>query len=57
MITEAKINSITVVIMQVPCCGGLFQLAMQAVEEAGRTIPVKVAVVGIHGEILREEIV
>lgn len=57
MITEAKINSITVVIMQVPCCGGLFQLAMQAVEDAGRTIPVKVVVVGIHGEILQEETV
>lgn len=57
MITEAKINSITVVIMQVPCCGGLFQLAMQAVEEAGRTIPVKVVVVGIHGEILSDELV
>ena len=57
MISEAKINSITVVIMQVPCCGGLFQLAMQAVEESGQTIPVKVVVVGIHGEILREEIV
>ena len=57
MISEAKINSITVVIMQVPCCGGLFQLAMQAVEQAGRKIPVKVVVIGIHGEILREELV
>ncbi len=57
MISEAKINSITVVIMQVPCCGGLFQLAMQAVEQAGREIPVKVVVVGIHGEILQEETV
>ncbi|MDP3683538.1 MAG: 4Fe-4S ferredoxin, partial [Ignavibacteria bacterium] len=27
MISETKINSITVVIMQVPCCSGLFQLA------------------------------
>lgn len=57
MISEAKINSITVVIMQVPCCSGLFQLAMQAVEQAGREIPVKVVVVGIHGEILQEETV
>lgn len=57
MISEAKINSITVVIMQVPCCSGLFQLAMQAVEQAGREISVKVVVIGIHGEILSEELV
>jgi len=57
MISDAKINFITVVIMQVPCCSGLFQLAMQAVEQAGREIPVKVVVVGIHGEILQEETV
>ena len=57
MISETKINSITVVIMQVPCCSGLFQLAMQAVEQAGREIPVKVVVVEIHGEILQEETV
>jgi len=57
MITDANIKSITVVIMQVPCCGGLFQLAMQAVEQAKRGIPVKVVVVGIHGEILQNETV
>jgi len=57
MISEAKLNSITVVIMQVPCCSGLFQLAMHAVEQAGREIPVKVVVIGIHGEILSEEMV
>ncbi|MCK9425159.1 MAG: 4Fe-4S ferredoxin [Ignavibacteriaceae bacterium] len=57
MISDAKINSITVVIMQVPCCSGLIQLAMQAVEQAERIIPVKVVVVGIHGEILQEEVV
>jgi len=57
MISEAKLNSITVVIMQVPCCSGLFQLAMQAVEQAAKEIPVKVVVIGIHGEILSEELV
>jgi len=55
LIETAKINTLTVMIMQVPCCGGLLNLAKKAVEEAERNIPVKIIVVGIHGEILKEE--
>jgi NAD-dependent dihydropyrimidine dehydrogenase PreA subunit len=53
MINEANIQSITTVIMQVPCCGGLAQLAQQAVEHANRKIPVTIIVIGILGEILQ----
>jgi ribosomal protein L16/L10AE len=42
-------------IMEVPCCGGLLQMARQALANAGRKIPMKVIVVGIKGEILSEE--
>ncbi|MFA6978219.1 MAG: 4Fe-4S dicluster domain-containing protein [Ignavibacteriaceae bacterium] len=55
MIKESKIKSITVVIMQVPCCSGLFNLTMDAVEQAGIKIPVTVIVVGVQGEILQTE--
>jgi len=55
MIDQAKINTLTVMIMQVPCCGGLLRLAQQAVMEAERKIPLKVVVVGIEGGILKEE--
>jgi ferredoxin len=55
MIDEARINTLTVLIMQVPCCGGLLRLAQQALEQSGRKIPVKKVVVGIKGEILQEE--
>lgn len=55
MIDEAKINTLTVMIMEVPCCGGLIQLAKMAVEQAGRKIPVKQVVVSIKGEILSED--
>ncbi|MFA8341761.1 MAG: ATP-binding protein [Rhodothermaceae bacterium] len=55
MIDQAKINTLTVMIMQVPCCGGLLRLAQQAVMEAERKIPLKVVVVGIDGGILKEE--
>lgn len=55
LIDDAKINTLTVVIMQVPCCGGLVRLAGKALESASRKIPVKKIVVGIKGEILQEE--
>lgn len=55
MIDEAKINTLTVLIMQVPCCGGLLRIAQQAAEQAERKIPVKKVVVGIKGEILQED--
>jgi len=55
MIDQAKINTLTVAIMQVPCCGGLLQQAKMAIEQATRKIPLKLAVVSIEGEILKEE--
>ena len=55
MISDSKINSLTVVIMEVPCCGGLLQIAKQAKENSGRNIPIKLAVVSVQGEVLEEE--
>jgi len=55
MISDAKINTLTVPIMEVPCCGGLIQMSKMAVQQSGRNIPVKKIVVGIKGDILHEE--
>ena len=55
MIDEAKINTLTVLIMQVPCCGGLVRMAQQAAGQASRKIPIKKVVVRIKGEILSED--
>jgi NAD-dependent dihydropyrimidine dehydrogenase PreA subunit len=55
MIDEAKVNTITVMIMEVPCCGGLIQMVKSAVDQAERKIPVKLIVVGVQGDILNEE--
>ena len=52
---DAKINTLTVVTMQVPCCVGLLNLAQQAVQSSKRTVPIKSIVVGLQGEILSEE--
>ena len=52
---DSKINTLTVLIMQVPCCGGLLQLAKAAAEKSSRKVPIKYAVVSLQGEILTEE--
>jgi Pyruvate/2-oxoacid:ferredoxin oxidoreductase delta subunit len=52
---DAKINTLTVVIMQVPCCSGLLRLAQKATEQASRKIPIKAVVIGIQGEVQSEE--
>ena len=55
LIDTAKINTLTVLVMQVPCCSGLLRLAQRAAEEAERKIPIKAIIVGLQGEILKEE--
>jgi ferredoxin len=54
-IDDAKINTLTVMIMQVPCCMGLLNLAKEAAQIANRKVPIKYIVVSIQGEILQEE--
>ena len=55
LVDDAEINTLTVMIMQVPCCNGLLALAQRAAAAAKRKIPIKSIVVGLQGEILREE--
>ena len=55
MIDEACINTLTVIMMEVPCCGGLLQIARQAAANATRKIPIKKIIIGIKGELLQEE--
>jgi NAD-dependent dihydropyrimidine dehydrogenase PreA subunit len=55
LIESSIVKSITVLIMEVPCCGGLMRLVEMALEKAGRKVPVKLVTVGVKGEILQEE--
>jgi len=55
LIDEAEVNTITVMIMQVPCCGGLFSIVEQAAKNATRKVPVKAVIISIEGEMLKEE--
>jgi NAD-dependent dihydropyrimidine dehydrogenase PreA subunit len=55
MIKDTRINSLTVLMMEVPCCGGLLQMAKMARENSGRNVPIKMATISIKGEVLEEE--
>lgn len=55
LIDDAKINTLTVMTMQVPCCHGLVVMAQQALEQAKRKIPIKSIVMSLQGDILSEE--
>jgi len=55
LIDDAKINTLTVLIMQVPCCMGLLGLAKDAAGQAKRKVPIKYIVVSLQGDILKEE--
>ena len=55
MIDTAKVNTITVMMMEVPCCGGLMQMVRNALARASRKVPVKAVIVSIDGKILKEE--
>lgn len=55
LVDDSKINTLTVMIMEVPCCKGLLQLAKQSLSLASRKIPVKMVMVSVEGNILEEE--
>lgn len=52
IIKSNNIQSVTVLRMQVPCCGGIEMAAKRAVESSGKKIPVQVVVVSIDGKIV-----
>jgi len=47
------IRSITVLIMEVPCCQSLPEIVQQAVAQAGQKIPLKTVIISRQGKILQ----
>ncbi|MGE5698668.1 MAG: 4Fe-4S ferredoxin [Deltaproteobacteria bacterium] len=52
---DSGINTLTVLIMQVPCCRGLLATAVQALQGSSRKVPIRYVVVSLQGEVLQEE--
>lgn len=53
--TSAGIRSITVAVMEVPCCSKMPLIVKEAIKAAGKTIPTRVVVIGAKGNILSEK--
>jgi hypothetical protein len=50
IITNNNIKSLTVVRMEVPCCGGIEQASITALKNSGKFIPWQVVTLGTDGE-------
>lgn len=50
IIRQNEIKSVTVVRMEVPCCGGMEQAVKKALQESGKFIPWNVVVISTDGE-------
>ena len=50
IIEKNSIRSITVVRMEVPCCGGMERAVKKALESSGKTLPLEVVTISIQGE-------
>lgn len=48
------IRSVTVLRMEVPCCGGLADAVLRAVAASGKEIPCRVVILGIDGGVVAE---
>ena len=54
IIRENNIKSVTVVRMEVPCCGGLEMAAKKALRQSGKFIPWQVVTVTVDGRLVEE---
>lgn len=54
IIANNNIKSVTIVRMEVPCCGGLQYAAEEALKASGKFLPWRVITISIDGKILEE---
>jgi hypothetical protein len=54
ILSRNDIQSIKIVRMEVPCCGGLEYAVRQALENSGKAIPWQVVILSTDGEVLSE---
>ena len=52
IISNNNIKSVTIMRMEVPCCGGLQRAAEQALKNSGKFIPWQVVTISRDGQIL-----
>ncbi len=50
---QAEVKSVTVLVMEVPCCQGLPAIVKKALKDAGKNIPLEIVTIGLQGKILQ----
>lgn len=56
VLSQNRISSLTVVRMEVPCCGGIERAAAQALKKSGKAVPFRVVTISMDGKILEESL-
>ena len=54
ILKAASVKSLTVIRMEVPCCGGLVRIAQAALANSGRDVPFQEITIGVTGDVLSE---
>jgi len=52
---QRKINSVTIMIMEVPCCSAMLQIIKKARDDAGSSVPVRQVVISTQGGIINDQ--
>ncbi|MDD3814051.1 MAG: 4Fe-4S ferredoxin [Desulfocapsaceae bacterium] len=52
IIATCNLNSLTILIMEVPCCSSMVGIIKQAMEQAGKTVPVEQITLSTRGEVI-----
>ncbi len=55
ILEKNSIRSISIVIMEVPCCSAMIGIIKKAIEDSGTHFQVRKTVIGLKGAVLREE--
>lgn len=52
---QRKINSVTILIMEVPCCSAMLQIIKKSRDDAGSSVPVRQVVISTQGNIINDQ--
>ncbi len=52
ILEQNDVKSVTIIRMEVPCCGGIQNAAVEAMKKSGKFIPWQVLTVSVEGEVL-----
>ncbi len=53
--SQSDIKSVTIIVMEVPCCQGLPTIVQEGMRRAGKTIPMEKEVIALDGKIARRQ--